>query len=91
MDALRRVSPRSERPALTVVGPEAPLALGIVDRFRQHRSPSSGRPKAAAQIESSKVFAKQLMIDAGVPTARAERHTDPLPPDGPRETLACPW
>ncbi len=66
-----------ERPALTVVGPEAPLAFGIVDRFRQHQLPIFGPPKAAAQIESSKVFAKQLMIDAGVPTARAERHTDP--------------
>src|SRR5215469_14503060 len=60
----------AERPALTVVGPEAPLALGIVDRFRERRLPIFGPPQAAAQIESSKVFAKQLMIDAGVPTAR---------------------
>ncbi len=76
LDALLALA-EAERPALTVVGPEAPLALGIVDRFRQHRLPIFGPPKAAAQIESSKVFAKELMIDAGVPTARAERHTDP--------------
>jgi phosphoribosylamine--glycine ligase len=62
---------------LTVVGPEAPLALGIVDRFRAERLPIFGPPRAAAAIESSKAFAKQLMVDADVPTARAERHTDP--------------
>jgi phosphoribosylamine--glycine ligase len=68
----------AERPVLTIIGPEAPLALGIVDRFRERRLPIFGPSKAAAQIESSKVFAKQLMMDAGVPTARAERHTDPI-------------
>jgi phosphoribosylamine--glycine ligase len=66
-----------ERPALTVVGPETPLALGLVDRFRAAGHPVFGPTRAAAEIESSKVFAKQLMQDAGVPTARAERHTDP--------------
>jgi phosphoribosylamine---glycine ligase len=66
-----------ERPALTVVGPETPLALGIVDRFQAAGHPIFGPTKAAAELESSKVFAKELMTDAGVPTARAERHTDP--------------
>jgi phosphoribosylamine---glycine ligase len=66
----------TERPALTIVGPEGPLALGIVDRFRAHHFPIFGPPRAAAVIESSKAFAKELMVDAGVPTARAERHTD---------------
>ena len=66
----------AERPTLTIVGPEAPLALGIVDRFRERGFPIFGPSQAAAQIESSKVFAKQLMIDAAVPTARATRHTD---------------
>ncbi len=66
-----------ERPALTVVGPETPLALGIVDRFRAAGHPIFGPTQAAAEIESSKVFAKELMADAGVPTARAERHTEP--------------
>ena len=65
-----------ERPALTVIGPETPLALGLVDRLRAAGHAAFGPTKNAAEIESSKVFAKQLMIDAGVPTARAERHTD---------------
>ena len=63
-----------ERPALTIVGPEAPLADGIVDAFRDRSLPIFGPTRAAARIESSKVFAKQLMLDAGVPTARADRH-----------------
>ena len=66
---------RKEKPNFTIVGPEAPLADGIVDAFRDMALPIFGPPRAAARIESSKAFAKQLMMDAGVPTARAERHT----------------
>ncbi len=66
---------RTERPELTVVGPEAALALGIGDAFREHGLPLFGPSAAAARIESSKTFAKHLMRRAGVPTARAERHT----------------
>ncbi len=54
---------------LTVVGPEAPLAAGIVDRFRAKGLPVFGPSAAAARIESSKSFAKELMREAGVPTA----------------------
>jgi phosphoribosylamine--glycine ligase len=54
---------------LTVVGPEAPLAGGIVDRFRAKGLPIFGPSAAAARIESSKSFAKELMRNAGVPTA----------------------
>jgi phosphoribosylamine---glycine ligase len=60
-----------ERPDLTVVGPEAPLAAGIVDRFRERGVPIFGPTAAAARIESSKSFAKQMMREAGVPTAGA--------------------
>jgi phosphoribosylamine--glycine ligase len=60
-----------ERFALTVVGPEAPLAAGIVDRFRERELAIFGPTAAAARIESSKSFAKLMMDDAGVPTARA--------------------
>ncbi|HET7551299.1 MAG TPA: phosphoribosylamine--glycine ligase [Gemmatimonadaceae bacterium] len=67
---------RSERPDLTIVGPEAPLAAGIVDAFRAERLSIFGPTAAAARIESSKSFAKELMLHAGVPTARAERHTN---------------
>ena len=56
----------------TVVGPEAPLADGIVDRFQEAGLSIFGPSQAAARIESSKSFAKDLMLRAGVPTARAE-------------------
>ncbi|MFL5606302.1 MAG: phosphoribosylamine--glycine ligase [Gemmatimonadaceae bacterium] len=59
----------------TVVGPEAPLALGIVDRFRAAGLPIFGPSRAAAEIETSKSFAKRLMLEEGIPTARAEVHT----------------
>src|SRR4051812_4010504 len=59
----------------TLVGPEAPLALGIVDRFRAAGLPIFGPTRAAAEIETSKAFAKQLMLDEGIPTARAVMHS----------------
>jgi phosphoribosylamine--glycine ligase len=55
----------------TLVGPEAPLAAGLVDTFRAAGLPIFGPTRAAAMIESSKEFSKSLMLDAGVPTARA--------------------
>jgi phosphoribosylamine--glycine ligase len=61
---------------LTVVGPEGPLAAGIADRFRTKGLPVFGPSQEAARIESSKAFAKQLMHEAGVPTARARVFTD---------------
>lgn len=61
---------------LTVVGPEAPLAAGIVDRFRRHDLPIFGPSGAAAEVESSKAFAKDLMARAGIPTARYETFED---------------
>ncbi|TVR70651.1 MAG: phosphoribosylamine--glycine ligase [Sphaerobacteraceae bacterium] len=61
---------------LTVVGPEAPLDAGIVDRFQEHGLSIAGPTAAAARIESSKTWAKEIMNAAGVPTARAERYSD---------------
>lgn len=55
---------------LTVVGPEAPLAEGIVDRFRERGLAIVGPVAAAARLESSKVFAKAFMERCGIPTAR---------------------
>jgi phosphoribosylamine--glycine ligase len=75
IDALLDFASR-ERIDVTVVGPEAPLAAGIVDRFRERGLAIFGPTRAAAAIETSKAFAKRLMIEAGVPTARAETHTD---------------
>lgn len=54
---------------LTVVGPETPLSLGIVDAFQGERLRILGPSKAAAQLESSKVFCKQILRQADVPTA----------------------
>ena len=61
---------------LTVVGPEAALAVGIVDRFREEGLMIFGPTKAAAEIEASKDFAKRLMFKYDVPTAGYETFTD---------------
>ena len=60
---------RRERIAFTLVGPEAPLAAGIVDDFRAAGLPIFGPTRAAAQLESSKDFAKAFMQRHGIPTA----------------------
>ncbi|MDA1001148.1 MAG: phosphoribosylamine--glycine ligase [bacterium] len=60
---------KSERPGLVVIGPEAPLALGLADRLAEAGIPAFGPNAAAAQIESSKSFSKELMKEAGIPTA----------------------
>lgn len=59
----------TEHADLTVVGPEAPLVSGIVDAFSQHRLKIVGPTQAAAQLEGSKVFAKEFMARHGIPTA----------------------
>jgi phosphoribosylamine--glycine ligase len=61
---------RKEQIYLTVVGPEAPLAAGVVDAFRDAGLGIFGPTRAAAQLESSKDFAKQFMVRHGIPTAR---------------------
>src|SRR5437899_9233097 len=61
---------RREQIQLTVVGPEAPLAAGIVDTFREAGLRIFGPTRAAAQLESSKDFAKSFMVRHGLPTAR---------------------
>ena len=60
---------------LTVVGPEGSLAAGIVDDFRQHKLRIFGPHKAAARIESSKAFSKDLMVRLRIPTAEAKTFT----------------
>jgi phosphoribosylamine--glycine ligase len=62
--------------AFTVVGPEAPLAAGIVDLFRSKGLKIFGPTRAAAQLESSKDFAKAFMKRHGIPTADYETFTD---------------
>ena len=60
---------RKENVAFTIIGPEAPLAAGIVDDFRAAGLPVFGPTRAAAQLESSKDFAKAFMKRHGIPTA----------------------
>ena len=66
----------TEKIALTVVGPEAPLAAGVVDEFRAHGLRIFGPTKGAAQLESSKAFSKAFMARHGIPTAKYETFTD---------------
>ena len=67
---------QQEKIDLTVVGPEAPLAAGIVDEFRAHGMKIFGPTKAAAQLESSKAFSKAFMHRHGIPTALYDTFTD---------------
>ena len=61
---------------MVVVGPEVPLAEGIVDRFQTLGIPIFGPTKGAAQIESSKAFSKGLMLKYGIPCARSKSFSD---------------
>ncbi len=63
---------------LTVVGPEVPLAAGVVDEFRAHGLRIFGPTKAAAQLESSKAFSKAFMRRHGIPTAEYATFSDPV-------------
>ena len=67
----------AEKIALTVVGPEQPLAAGVVDDFRAHGLRIFGPTQAAAQLESSKAFSKDFMARHGIPTAAYETFSDP--------------
>lgn len=79
-----------ERVDLTVVGPEVPLANGIVDLFDERDLPIFGPVSAAARLEASKAFAKQLMRDLGVPTAGFEVVTEPEQAVGFLQELELP-
>ncbi len=75
VEALVDIATR-EHVGLVVVGPEAPLAAGLADACHSAGIPVFGPTAAAAQIESSKTFAKQIMQQAGVPTAAAHTFDD---------------
>lgn len=61
----------NEKIDVTIVGPEAPLALGIADEFRKAKLKIFGPTRNAARLESSKIFSKDVMAQAGIRTARA--------------------
>ena len=89
IDGLLKLA-RARRVEFTVVGPEAPLAAGIVDRFRAEGLAIFGPTRDAAEIETSKAFAKGLMRDAGVPTARAIITTERERAKGAVQALGLP-
>ena len=67
---------QAEKISLTVVGPEAPLSQGVVDVFRARGLRIFGPTQSAAQLESSKAFAKAFMQRHGIPTAAYDTFTD---------------
>jgi phosphoribosylamine--glycine ligase len=76
---------------LVVVGPEAPLAAGVSDALVEAGVPVFGASREAARLESSKWFAKQVMREAGVPTARAEAFVDPAAAVAALDRFGPPW
>jgi phosphoribosylamine--glycine ligase len=81
----------SERVDLVVVGPEAPLVAGVADVLAAEGHLVFGPTAAAATIEGSKSFAKQVMAAAGVPTARAAVFTDPATATKALDDFGPPW
>jgi len=81
----------AERVDLVVVGPEAPLAEGVVDALEAAGVRAFGPTREAARLESSKWFAKQVMSGCGIPTARAERHESLASARGALARFAPPW
>ncbi len=81
---------REHEIGLVAVGPERPLADGIVDALTAAGVPAFGPTASAARLESSKTFAKELMIEAGIPTAGARTFTDLAEALAHLDTLAPP-
>ncbi len=73
-----RMWAQTEKIGLTVVGPEAPLAAGVVDEFRANGLRIFGPTKAAAQLESSKAFSKAFMRRHGIPTTPSPTRWRPM-------------
>jgi len=67
---------RSENVGLTIVGPEAPLVAGVVDRFKDHGLPCFGPSAAAAQLEGSKAFTKDFLARHNIPTAAYQNFSE---------------
>lgn len=82
---------RRERVGLVVIGPEAPLAAGVADALGAAGFAVWGASRAAARLESSKWFAKEVMREAGVATARAEAHDDLAAARHALDRFAPPW
>ena len=81
---------QNNKVGLTVVGPEGPLAAGIVDEFRAHGMRIFGPTQAAAQLESSKAFSKAFMRRHGIPTAEYATFSDPVSAHAYVNTMGAP-
>jgi phosphoribosylamine---glycine ligase len=81
----------SQRIDLAVIGPEAPLAAGVSDALNRAGVPTFGPTRAAARLESSKAFAKDVMTRAQVPTAAASVFTDPSAAHGSLDSSDGPY
>jgi phosphoribosylamine--glycine ligase len=81
----------SNRVDLTVIGPEVPLVAGVADDFLDRGLAVFGPTAAAARLEGSKTFAKEVMAAAGVPTARAEVFDDPDAATRALDHFGPPW
>ena len=82
---------RRLRPDLVVIGPEVPLVAGVADALRDNGFATFGPSAAAARIEGSKAFAKEVMAAAGVPTARSVAVTDPAGIDAALDATGAPY
>ncbi|MFD7168679.1 phosphoribosylamine--glycine ligase [Streptomyces violascens] len=89
-DAVARLAARLKSD-LVVVGPEAPLVAGVADAVRAAGIPCFGPSKAAAQLEGSKAFAKDVMAAANVPTARSYVCTTPEEIDEALDAFGAPY
>ena len=76
---------------LVIIGPEAPLAAGVADDVREAGIPVFGPSRAAAQLEASKAFAKDVMAAAGVPTAQAVHAADPATAAAALDRFGAPY
>ncbi|MBD8505908.1 phosphoribosylamine--glycine ligase [Hoyosella sp. G463] len=82
---------RDWTPDLVIIGPEVPLVLGVADAVRKVGVPCFGPSAAAAQIEGSKAFAKDIMAEAGVRTAHAEIVDTPAALDPAMDRFGPTW
>lgn len=80
----------NEKIDLTVVGPEDPLSIGVVDAFQEAGLRIFGPSKAAAQLEGSKSYAKMIMQSANIPTAQCQVFEDPIQAKKYIETIGAP-
>jgi len=81
---------KSERPDYTIVGPEVPLCLGVVDLFEKENLPIFGPNKQGAQLEGSKIFTKNILVKYGIPTALSGSFTELNPAEAFSKTLGFP-